>query len=219
MKIAPRFSEQIKYVEKLQMLSDALSQHLRSVDEFTRVDLQANNLEMDLMLQYAGATTLCAATTLQDLEGRRQRQRRSLVDRGGNTNVYKELEGPPAWRLVTDLLHIYEQLSPQPAQATECGDFYDFAFEIFEYATGEPECRALEFWIKKLVKPTREQNALRLEIEALSNELEELSKADGEANLKRAVEISKAIIDRQNRELALAEITWPHFRPLSLKHG
>jgi hypothetical protein len=101
-----------------------------------------------------------------------------------------------------------------PAKATEGGDFYCFALEIFEYATGSvDQYERLEPWIKKLVRPFRQDDALTREIEALLCELEKLPKRDDESTLKRCVELSRAIRDRQNKKLRLTQLTWPHYWP------
>jgi hypothetical protein len=153
---------------------------------------------------------------IQRLLQDRERQGRRIDDRGGRTNMFKEDEGIPRWRLVTDCLYIHQIFKPGVATSTEGGSFHTFVLNVFEYATGkEGETFAkVDYWIKRLVKATRDEEALRLRGRALEDELDKmaLSPDRSEERMKRFVAIMKqkrAILAEREK---LWAITWPHYK-------
>jgi hypothetical protein len=149
-----------------------------------------------------------------------------LLDRGGNTNLYKALYGSAQWALVNGGWQIYELFKPGKATGTEGGAFHLFLLDVFEYATGlEPEENSkLTYWLKRVsssnrryVEILRRQEILRDELDAIENyESDQNSenkpeRCASEEKSKRSDEISKELIELERDRLEV----WPSLFPYS----
>jgi hypothetical protein len=88
----------------------------------------------------------------------------SSVDRGGNTNLFKEEHGSPDSNLVKSGWIVFEIFQPGKATGTTTnGAFHEFLGHVYAYATGKnPEdYSGLAVWIKTLAVLLRKrQNCL-----------------------------------------------------------
>ncbi|MEH2550751.1 hypothetical protein V1283_007396 [Bradyrhizobium sp. AZCC 2262] len=99
----------------------------------------------------------------------------AVVDKGGNTNVAKQMLGPSAAYLVHGCWIVFENSRPGQATASENGAFVRFVNAVHEYATGDiEENSTLLNWIKRLAKPLRRHDQLLGKLGALEAELEDL---------------------------------------------
>jgi hypothetical protein len=236
---APRFADVIIRLKELKKRSDALAKYLENLDDITigeleqsrklfagkcdyaflRSEADVQNLRKQTRTKRSPWThrlfclSRCTEITLNDLLRAREREGRSITDRGGNTNKFKEDIGIPRWRLVTDLLYIYGIFKPGEATATEGKPFHQFVLAVFEYATGkEGETFAnVGFWIKRLVRPTRLDEELRLRGRALTDQLDQLV-ASPTRTEKDVVKIFREISAIKAQREELWAITWPHVR-------
>lgn len=83
-------------------------------------------------------------------------------DKGGNTNLYKEIYGCPRLNLVEGAWRIHEHFKPGVSTGTEGGPFHCFVMEVFEYATGleqEPHSKLVR-WVKHVAKVKRQAREL-----------------------------------------------------------
>jgi hypothetical protein len=147
----------------------------------------------------------------------RSAEGRDPSDKGGNTNLWKEAFGPPAWSLVTDALKLFDIFKPGQATGTEGGSFHNFVLAIYEYATGKEgeEHAKVNDWIKKLVKPSRLDRALEVEEGRLRTEEIAIFKGRGpltEAQNNRLGEIALRLNEIHNQRVDLWKVTWPHVR-------
>jgi len=237
---APRFSDILESLRNFERLSAALAEQIEHSDDLTirilqlgfarrdaakdpllklmkDADVQALTNPHSLWARRLFSLSKCANLNRQRLVQRRERQGRTINDRGGRTNMFKEDEGIPRWRLVTDLLYIHQIFKPGAATSTEGGPFHRFVLDVFEYATGkEGEVFAkVEYWIKKLVKPTRDDEALRLRADALRDELDQMAvNDDSEETLKKFVAKIREIRAITDEREKLWAITWPHHKYL-----
>jgi hypothetical protein len=237
---APRFSDIVESLTEFERLSAALAEHIEQSDDLTirilqlgfarrdrgkdpllklmkDADVQALTTPRSLWARRLFSLSKCANLNRQRLVQSRERQGRSINDRGGRTNMFKEDEGIPRWRLVTDLLYVHQIFKPGAATTTEGGPFHRFVLDVFEYATGkEGEVFAkVEYWIKKLVKPTRDDEALRLRSDALHGELDQMPVGDhSEEALKKVVAKIREIRAITEEREKLWAITWPHHKYL-----
>jgi hypothetical protein len=238
---APRFSDVVERLKEFERLSAQLAEHIEASDDLTLRILRLGFVELGhkdplrKLMEDADVQALShpqgkrspwarrlfslskyAQVSEQRLVQRRERQGRSIDDRGGRTNMFKEDEGIPRWRLVIDLLYIHQIFKPGVATSTEGGPFHRFVLNVFEYATGkEGEVFAkVDYWIKKLVKATRDDETLRLRSNALQDELDKMafSKDDSEEALKKFVAMIREVRAISAEREKLWAITWPHYR-------
>jgi hypothetical protein len=100
------------------------------------------------------------------------------ADKGGNTNLLKDMVGSAEWGLATGGWHLYDLFRPGKATGTEGGPFHSFLLNVFEFATGkDPEDAKLTPVIKKVVTVNRRckkivdrERALRAELDRLEDE-------------------------------------------------
>jgi hypothetical protein len=143
--------------------------------------------------------------TRANLIERRKRNNRGVDDVGGNTNLWKEDVGIPRWGLVNDALWIYEAFKPGDAKATiKTGGFYQFVHDLYEYATGRDAAvhAKVDDWIKRLVKPNRQDKQAKANQEKLDDEWDQISDKDPEL-LKRINRVRIAKIKKDLDEIAL----------------
>jgi hypothetical protein len=100
-----------------------------------------------------------------------------LIDRGGNTNLYKQDSQSPDFNLVVDGWRLFERFRPNEAKGTEGGSFHLFLQCIYEYATGleGEQYSGLSTWIKVLAGPLREMDDLSANRAALICGIENLA--------------------------------------------
>lgn len=135
-----------------------------------------------------------------------------LVDRGGNTNLYKQDSQSPDFNLVVDGWHLFEKFRPNEAKGTEGGSFHLFLQCIYEYATGlEAEQNSgLSTWIKVLAGPLRLMDDLSASRAALVSVIENLTLFGGEPSDEQFLLDQLEAIDRR---LAMQERIISQTRP------
>jgi len=105
------------------------------------------------------------------------RKKPAFLDRGGNTNLFKEEHGSPDSNLVKTGWIVFETFQPGKARGTTTnGAFHEFLGHVYGYATGkDPEnYSGLAVWIKTLAVLLRQrQDCLGEEI-ALDREMHAL---------------------------------------------
>jgi hypothetical protein len=109
------------------------------------------------------------------------RKEPAFLDRGGNTNLFKEEHGSPDSNLVKNGWIVFETFQPGKARGTTTnGAFHEFLGHVYGYATGkDPEnYSGLAVWIKTLAGLLRQrQDCLGEEI-ALEREMRALEAID-----------------------------------------
>jgi hypothetical protein len=138
-------------------------------------------------------------------------------DRGGNTNLHKNLYGSARWAFVSEGWHLYELFKSGKATGTEGGPFHLFLLDVFEYATGlDPEAHSkLVPWIKSVSKANRKyqeildrERALEKERDVVQSSATKLSPAE---RLDRIAEISQKLIEVERERYE----AWPALFPFS----
>jgi hypothetical protein len=238
---APRFSDVLKRLEGFETLCAELAEYIDGSDELTlrilqlgfskpdrkdRLGTLMRAAEVEALKQVRGTSSLwarrlgslskCAGLCRERLLNRRAWQGRSISDRGGRTNMFKEDEGIPRWRLVTDLLYIHELFKPGLATTTEGKSFHTFVLNVFEYATGkEGETFAkVDYWIKRLVRATRQEEALRIQARALDDEIDRmiLNTRLSKKRMEKILAMTNEVKTINAKRYRLWEITWPHYK-------
>lgn len=104
------------------------------------------------------------------------------VDKGGNTNLFKENSRSPDCNLVVDGWRVFERFRPNEAKGTEGGVFHAFLQCVYEYATGnEAESHSgVTTWIKTLAGPLRDLDDLLTERAAIVFALQHLASLAGD---------------------------------------
>ena len=164
-----------------------------------------------------GALSQFSKFTLQRLQHQRTQANRSIHDKGGNNNLYKENFGHPRWGLVVDCITLFEAFRPNELQGSPGTAFYSFVLDVFEYATGHPgdgKRGKLDDWIKDLVAAHRELITLNAKIEALrqcalSAEKQKDPTESEKARLDDPTGQLKQLFSLENK---VAEKLWPHTR-------
>ena len=101
-------------------------------------------------------------------------------DRGGNTNLIKEIAGSPEWRFVSAGWLVFDMFRQGEATATEGGPFHSFLMSVFEFATGrDPEQSRLMPSIKDIARKRRRFMDISIRERALSEELDALEDDHG----------------------------------------
>jgi hypothetical protein len=109
------------------------------------------------------------------------RKRSSSLDRGGNTNLFKEEHGSPDSNLVKNGWIVFETFQPGKATGTTTnGAFHEFLGHVYGYATGkDPEdYSGLAVWIKTLAVLLRRRQDCIGEAIAVEREIGELEAID-----------------------------------------
>jgi hypothetical protein len=159
-----------------------------------------------------------AGITKANLLERRKKNNLSVDDVGGNTNLWKENVGIPRWGLVNDALWIYEAFKPGDAKATiKTRGFYQFVHDLYYYATGRKAAvhAKIDDWVKRLVKPHREDKEEEVKQNRLDVELGKLLDGGPETTKTaraRVLKIKKEMEEIATRREALAQIMFPHVR-------
>jgi hypothetical protein len=244
---APRFKHVMERLNEKKRLVDALIAHMESDDDITRHELQnvgtgtEHQEQFRALMEAADVKALPRVSTDETASGTswvdrlkslssyidttsinlvvwRRRQNLSEVDKGGNTNLWKETIGIPRWGLVNDAISIYEMFKPGKATGTESGPFHRFILDLFEYATGREgtDHAKVEDWIKDLVPAHREDKRAAKKEAKLDAEIDEIIFRDPESrtesDLKRVAELKMAVDEIRHKREEYWQIMWPHVR-------
>jgi hypothetical protein len=219
---APRTKQVVEQISEFERLSGELARCWKSMDDLTRyyfdtagtgiVDCPAIPGLKDGAAEHSQPSQAGAGAEVHDetaelldaiscyatLSLRNFLVRRGIADidqadKGGNTNLIREMAGTPDWGLVSGAWHIYERFKPGQATGTEWGPFHCFCLKIFELATGQdPAGSKLHPSIKRMVAPRREYMELVHRDRILADELDALEGEDRRyRNEERADEILK----------------------------
>lgn len=87
------------------------------------------------------------------------------VDKGGNTNLFKEYRTSAEYNLVVQGWNLFQRFRPNEAKGGEGSDFYNFLQNVYEYATGRDaeNYSGVTNWIKALARPLRKLDELLAE--------------------------------------------------------
>jgi hypothetical protein len=98
------------------------------------------------------------------------------IDKGGNTNLHRELYGPPEWTLVTRGWFVFEQFKPGIAAGTGSNAFHVFLKNTAEYAAGSDpnEKRNVLQAIQRIIAPLRRSDELIHEAAQIDRRIREL---------------------------------------------
>lgn len=170
-------------------------------------------------LQRLAALSLYSAATLAMFLDAKGIDNIDVPDKGGSTNLYKDLYGSARWAFVQEGWHTYELFKPGNATGTEGGPFHLFLLDVFEYATGlDPEEHSkLTYWLKRVSKVNRRYKQVMNRQEALQRERDEVQRSglniSGADRSKRTAELSEKLIvlERERDEL------WPSLFPFSYR--
>jgi hypothetical protein len=96
-----------------------------------------------------------------------------LVDKGGNTNLFKEEYKPAEYNLVVDGWNLFEKFRPNEAKGREGSAFHQFTLDVYEYATGRDaeDYSGVTSWMKALARPLRKLDQLIAQREQLYRDL------------------------------------------------
>jgi hypothetical protein len=165
-KNAPRFKDVDQRLDELIRLTRALAEHLESLDDITRHELQVGGTrphfqhtlaELKIVADVSALPMPAGDEVLQDRQWTErlrslceyaQKTRdnaiywrrfggRDVKDTGGNTNLWKEEQGIPRWGLASDAIEIYDIFKPAEWTGTQGGSLHQFILAVYEYATGK----------------------------------------------------------------------------------
>jgi hypothetical protein len=155
--------------------------------------------ELDALSRYA---SLC----LKNFLNRKGIDSIDRADRGGNTNLLKEMSGSPEWGFVLGGWYLYDLFKPGIATTTEGGPFHLFLMDVFEFATGkDPEESKLVPPIKKIVVACRRFKEIADREKVLTQELDDLEDEDGRCqDAERAFDINAELLLLLGERIKLA---------------
>jgi len=232
---APRTKQVIERISKLESLTGELARYLEGLDDMTRFYLQTagtayvgycppsqiEKAEYSRLPHPAPATNevreiswvtkLDALSCYANLCLKNFQERMGIddidhPDKGGNTNLIKEMAGSPEWGLVSAGWLVFDMFKHGEATTTEGGAFHSFLMSVFEFATGsDPEQSKLMPSIKDIVLKRRRYMEIVIREEALGNELDSLEDDHGRCiNPTRADEIGLEQLELNRERLELA---------------
>jgi hypothetical protein len=228
---APRFAHVLDRLTVIRDMAVALADELDLLDDISRYELLRGNLNAEagplmrasrahnLYLEWISQLrkrSMYIERVQRFMVERRKREKREPIDRGGNTNMWKEQQGAPRWGLVNDAIQIFELFKAGEATGTERGNFHEFVNDVFEYATGrEGTTHAkVESWVKILVKAHREARKLQSVYARHDAEWNSLTDRDPMRTSidteKRLLEIVRNEMKLDQRQWELWQAMWPH---------
>lgn len=234
---APRAKHVIEQLEKLESKSRELADLLSQLDDVTRLqlqtggtgvgdfllccktdpDLDAEGLPRPSPVHHYGRwiarlnalsnyTAFCTAQFCS----RQQIGEGEPADRGGNTNMYKQMVGSGRFALVRDGLAVFDQFKPGVAKGTEGGEFHAFLMDVFEYATGlDPEEHSkLVPWVKKLPKAYRRMAQIEDEKSEIAKKIDDMREQNySPAEYRRqADELHKRVVVLEHEKTPLSHL-------------
>lgn len=138
-------------------------------------DYPDDGADADSLIVQTLRQLLTASQKVSD-EFKKQRgvARNQQTDRGGNTNLYKEIHGSADRNLVIEGWAVFARFRPKQAKGTTFGIFHEFLKAVFQYATGlDPESNtSIESWMKGLASSLRKRDELIEEQAAAVAELQ-----------------------------------------------
>jgi hypothetical protein len=142
------------------------------------------------------------------------RSKGDAADKGGKTNLYKQLYGSAQANLVLQGWFIHEQFGPGMSRGTDGGPFHLFLLDAYEYATGcDPESTSLMPLIKRICKAMRKAETLHRQEMSLIDQQVAIDDPDLKINLaereKRLLEVGQKLLALQAEWLDL----WPKIYP------
>jgi hypothetical protein len=179
-KSAPRATDVLREIEEIRSAAKLLRNAISSVNDFTRLafsdvggfatasnrsggwkegsDLSCGGNAWIEDLRSLERSTLAAQNRFAEVRG----FSKLAVDKGGNTNLFKEYRTSAEYNLVVQGWNLFQRFRPNEAKGGEGSDFYNFLQNIYEYATG---CDAENYsgvtnWIKALARPLRKLDEL-----------------------------------------------------------
>jgi hypothetical protein len=221
---APRSKDVVKNLGRVALAASELAEALSSLDDYSRRILRAPTKYLDhdedpgvSLFKESGGVDLPTpetqesaasdGTTVQRLLAlgkyvshrlyyfEQSRGPESLVDKGGNTNLFKERHGPPAWMLVRVAWSIFENCKSGEATGTDGGRFHRFVNHTYEFATGETEENStLLNLTKRFARRLRHHDQLLQKLGMQEGELEDLKFEPPSAeNEARTLQLEKEI--------------------------
>jgi hypothetical protein len=191
---APRSTDVQAEIDTVLLATEALLKALTGMSDYTRKAFEHHPDMPSYLGQFDDEADPPAYASYSDLDcelisnlitvrrdaaavSAKYRKRSSSLDRGGNTNLFKEEHGSPDSNLVKSGWIVFENFQPGKARGTTTnGAFHEFLGHVYGYATGkDPEnYSGLAVWIKALAVLLRkrqdclgEQIAVEREIGAL----------------------------------------------------
>jgi hypothetical protein len=201
---APRSKDVQDQIDAVRTAADALLRALLSLNDYSRKALapHASGLDLPVYLGYfddeadppaydqysdfdselvKNLVAVRDAARAVSSDYRENRKKPAFLDRGGNTNLFKEEHGSPDSNLVKNGWIVFEIFQPGKASGTTTnGAFHDFLGHVYGYATGKNPANysGLASWIKALAVLLRQrQDCLGEEI-ALEREIQALQAID-----------------------------------------
>jgi hypothetical protein len=136
----------------------------------------------------------------------------TVLDRGGNKNLFKDVYGSAQWRLVSDAWFCFDSFKPNEATGSDGKSFHMFIQEIFTYATKKDAEKNPSFLpaIKKVVKSHRRYFEVESELMVRGDELRALfdEKMDFKTRELRRIELAGKVIALESE---LYELRGPLF--------
>ena len=126
------------------------------------------------------------------------------VDKGGNTNLFKEESRPPDFSFVVEGWRLFEKFRPNEAKGTEGGLFHTFLQNVYEYATGlEAESYSgVSTWIKRLAVFLRTKDDLLARSAGLAMDLEYVTTFPNKEELQEVEEALQQKLKAVNQEIS-----------------
>jgi hypothetical protein len=240
---APRLKNVIDDLIKLETLSGELARYINSIDDMSRHALKTAGSGTNRFLEDWTSPLIEAAEVpslpapgvengpcqwvhrleslsqytnlvVTNLLAGRGITNHDALDKGGNTNLYKNIHGTAQWNFVNQGWHIHEIFKSGTSTGTEDGPFHRFLLDVFEYATGRPdESSRLMHWVKHVSKVNRQSAELTKRELALIREQSAVDRrkpslAERKQRYSEIEEKMKAI-SRERYEL------WPQLYPFT----
>jgi hypothetical protein len=195
---APRSTDVQAEIDAVISSTEALVKALMRMNDYTRKAFERNPDMPCYLGQYDGEPDPPAYSSYSDLDcelirnllsvrdagaavSAKYRKRSSSLDRGGNTNLFKEEHGSPDSNLVKSGWMVFETFQPGKATGTTTnGAFNEFLGHVYGYATGKDpeEYSGLAVWIKTLAVLLRRREVCIGEGIAVEREISVLEAID-----------------------------------------
>ncbi|WP_342714123.1 hypothetical protein [Bradyrhizobium sp. B039] len=184
-KDAPRAADVLREIEEIRRAAESLRNALSSVNDFTRLafsdvggfapsrwpeasdrwgrgkeepDLSCGSDDWIQDLTSLERKARAASSRFEESRGLSKGE----VDKGGNTNLFKEYRTSAEYNLVVQGWNLFQRFRPNEAKGGEGSDFSNFLRDVYAYATGRDaeSYSGVANWVKTLARPLRRLDEL-----------------------------------------------------------
>ncbi|MGY3032722.1 hypothetical protein ACVIIV_001892 [Bradyrhizobium sp. USDA 4354] len=208
-KDAPRAADVLREIEDIRAAVEVLRNAISSVNDFTRLafsdvggfaslhereapdrsgpckglEFYDGSREWKQSLTLLERATYAASDRFLEVRG----LPRGSIDKGGNTNLFKEYRTSAEYQLVVQGWSLFQRFRPNEAKGGEKSDFHNFLRDVYAYATRRDaeKYSGVTSWLHALARPLRKLDELVAERTQLFCELKSPLDPDDRKTLEK----------------------------------